>query len=75
MSSQSGLIGVILAVLYQHCLTNMGLEDYIINGTSDVRNGFLDANREGLSSCLGYLALYFMGLQIGRIIFNYQRLV
>lgn len=34
------------------------------------RVGFVDANREGIISCVGYLALYFAGVEISRGLFQ-----
>ncbi|KXJ18339.1 Phosphatidylinositol-glycan biosynthesis class W protein [Exaiptasia diaphana] len=70
-----GLTGFIIAIFYQLSLTRWGLEYFVINGSSvsGIRYGFVDANREGLSSCFGYLALYFMGLQLGRFLFTKKR--
>ena len=54
----------------QHSLTYDGLKDYIIKG-SDGKGGridLLDANREGLYSCLGFFSLYIMGVQLGKVV-------
>ena len=34
------------------------------------RSNFIDANREGIFSCLGYLSIYFCGLFFGRQLFK-----
>lgn len=65
------IIGIFIGLFYQRALMN-GLEDFILNGSKGdgSRSGFVDANREGICSSLGYLALYFMGVSIGKLIFQ-----
>lgn len=56
--------------IFQHSLTYDGLKDYIIKG-ADGKGGrvdLIDANREGLYSCLGFLSIYIMGVQLGKIV-------
>lgn len=57
--------------LYQYALSHMSLSDYILHGSdrSDSRESIIDANREGICSCLGYIALFLVGAQIGFFIF------
>ncbi|XP_071483169.1 phosphatidylinositol-glycan biosynthesis class W protein-like [Diadema antillarum] len=64
----SGLISLSLALLYQHLLTGCGLQEVVLHGTDlkDSRAGFFNANREGLASCLGYVAIYFAGVKLGQ---------
>ena len=66
-----GVTGIILAVLYQYLLSMGGLREFILNGTQrdGSRQGLLDANREGLCSCVGYLALYLIAVQFGKFLF------
>ncbi|CAH1773466.1 unnamed protein product [Owenia fusiformis] len=68
----SGVLGILITCVYQYCLEFTGLRNIILHGSdgSDSREGFLNANREGISSCLGYLAIYCIGVQIGRHIFK-----
>jgi phosphatidylinositol glycan class W len=49
-----------------------GLKDFILNGShgDGSRTNFFDANREGICSSLGYVALYFIGISVGKLIFN-----
>lgn len=67
-----GLTGVALACLYQYLLSCAGLRAFVLHGRygDNSRHGFLDANREGLCSCAGYLALYFIGVQLGKYLFQ-----
>ena len=67
-----GLTGVALACLYQYLLSCARLRAFVLHGRygNNSRRGFLDANREGLCSCAGYLALYFIGVQVGKFLFQ-----
>lgn len=68
----SSALAVIVMSMYQHALSNMGLANYILHGANGTgsRRGLLDANREGIFSCLGYAALYLTGVQIGSLLFS-----
>ncbi|NXS25185.1 PIGW protein, partial [Mystacornis crossleyi] len=61
------LVGLALAVLYQLLLSTTSLKVFVLHGSDgrDSRLGFLDANREGLLSLLGYLAIYLASVQVG----------
>lgn len=68
--SYSWFISIVLAVGYQWTLScePLNLINYILlgsDGTMSRNTGLVDANREGLLSCVGYLAIYFAGVQIG----------
>ena len=67
-----GISGVLIALLYQYLLSCAGLRTFILNGSygNGSRQGFMNANREGLCSCAGYLALYLIGVQLGRFLFQ-----
>lgn len=69
--NQPWLLGVSIAIIYQIVLVN-GLEEYILKGSKgiDSREGFVDANREGIFSSIGYLAIYLIGVSIGKLIFH-----
>ncbi|KAH3693188.1 phosphatidylinositol-glycan biosynthesis class W protein-like [Dreissena polymorpha] len=64
------IVGVLVIAMYQHGLAYGGLKGYIINGMDGKggRGDFLDANREGIFSCLGFFSIYIMGVQIGKIV-------
>lgn len=54
----------------QHNLTYGDLKEYLVNG-ADGKGGridLIDANREGLYSCIGFLSIYIMGVQLGKIV-------
>ncbi|NXO41191.1 PIGW protein, partial [Locustella ochotensis] len=61
------LAALALAVLYQLLLSTTSLRTFILHGSDgrDSRLGFLDANREGLLSLFGYLAVYLASVQAG----------
>lgn len=61
------LVAVAVAVLYQLLLSTTSLKAFILHGSDgrDSRLGFLDANREGLLSLFGYLAIYLASVQVG----------
>ena len=67
----SGILSLVLAASYQNQLTNQGLGDFVLHGDGegDSREGLLNANREGLVSCVGYLVIYLAGVQLGRFLF------
>ncbi|XP_791509.3 phosphatidylinositol-glycan biosynthesis class W protein [Strongylocentrotus purpuratus] len=75
--SWSAVISLSLAVGYQVLLTQHGLEDLVLHGTdlNDSREGFFNANREGLVSCLGYVAIYFAGVRLGQYLLQPRKIV
>ena len=64
--------GVLLIGVHQLLLSYFGLTNYVINGLhgDSSRDTLIDANREGVVSSLGYIALYFMGMELGKYIFK-----
>ncbi|NXE87205.1 PIGW protein, partial [Menura novaehollandiae] len=64
---KSWLMALALAGLYQLLLSTTSLKVFILHGSAgtDSRVGFLDANREGLLSLCGYLAIYLASVQVG----------
>ena len=57
-----GFIGVFLLVIYQMALRFGGLQEYIEN---DQRQSLLDKNKEGVFSCIGYLAINLLATRMG----------
>ena len=57
---------------YQYSLSYLGLFEIIQTGShgDNSRENFIDANREGIISCFGYIAIYFFGIFVGRQIFR-----
>ena len=66
----SGLLSLAIALGYQHLLSNHGLGEFVLEGSDGFgsREGLLNANREGLVSCVGYVAIYFAGVWAGRFL-------
>ncbi|KAK3091531.1 hypothetical protein FSP39_020555 [Pinctada imbricata] len=69
-----GGLSLLMGVGHQLMLS-LGGSKYIIHGSDGQggRHGLLDANREGILSALGYISLYFFGIEIGRHIFAHKR--
>ncbi|NWI87814.1 PIGW protein, partial [Pitta sordida] len=65
--NKSWLVALTLALLYQLILNTTSLKMFLLHGSSgrDSRVGFLDANREGLLSLWGFLAVYLASVQVG----------
>ncbi|NXS93392.1 PIGW protein, partial [Jacana jacana] len=65
--NKSWIIATHLAVFYQLGLNTTPLKMFILHGSNgrDTRVGFLNANREGLLSLFGYLAIYMASVQVG----------
>ncbi|NXC49605.1 PIGW protein, partial [Penelope pileata] len=65
--NKSWIVAVNLAVLYQLTLNTTSLKAFVLHGSDgrDTRAGFLNANREGLLSLFGYLAIYMASVQVG----------
>lgn len=65
--ARSWLISMCLALGYQYLLSVHGLREFVLTGSDGQgsRVGLLDANREGIFSSIGYLAIYFVGIQVG----------
>lgn len=65
--NKSWIVAVSTTVLYQLALDFTPLKRLILYGTdgSGTRVGLLNANREGIISTLGYVAIYMAGVQTG----------
>ncbi|XP_010865858.1 phosphatidylinositol-glycan biosynthesis class W protein isoform X2 [Esox lucius] len=61
---RSWLLALLIGGLYQVMLETSGLKHSIIHNR-DRTGGFLQANKEGVSSVVGYVAIYMAGVQIG----------
>lgn len=58
---------VILMIAYEFSIVTMGLKNYVFYGP---RTDFISANREGIVSSCGYLAVSLIGIETGRTIFQ-----
>lgn len=58
---------VAIALLFVHeMILHVGATQYVIDPEKQVqRDGFLNANREGICSILGYVSLYLMAVYVG----------
>ncbi|NXJ66388.1 PIGW protein, partial [Rostratula benghalensis] len=65
--NKSWIIAIHLAVFYQLVLNTTSLKMFLLHGSNGrgTRAGFLNANREGLLSLFGYLAIYMASVQVG----------
>ncbi|KAK9412516.1 Phosphatidylinositol-glycan biosynthesis class W protein [Crotalus adamanteus] len=61
------IAAVMLAVVYECFLDITPMKMFILHGSDgqDSRTGFLNANREGIFSVIGYLAIYLSSVQVG----------
>lgn len=66
------LCSVLLASLHQLSLSQGGGTGYVLLGPSGdgSRLGLLSANREGVVSCVGYLAVYTGSIELGKFLFR-----
>ncbi|XP_061182182.1 phosphatidylinositol-glycan biosynthesis class W protein-like [Saccostrea echinata] len=66
---------VFVILIYQLFLTKFGMTEYLDLGADGKggRQGWFDSNREGIVSCVGYLSLYFLAVELGKHIFNKER--
>ncbi|XP_074746543.1 glucosaminyl-phosphatidylinositol-acyltransferase PIGW [Strix uralensis] len=73
----SWIVAINLAVLYQLVLNTTSLKMFILHGSNgrDMRDGFLNANREGLLSLFGYLAIYMASVQVGLCLLQFRNSV
>ncbi|XP_042287200.1 phosphatidylinositol-glycan biosynthesis class W protein [Thunnus maccoyii] len=62
--SQSWVFALLIGGLYQFALETTGLKDFLIHN-NDREKDFLHANKEGIFSVLGYVAIYMAGAQVG----------
>ncbi len=67
-----GIVAAVIATLYQLMLQRSGLEAFVLLGPDGdgSRVGLLSANREGVVSCVGYLAIYTGWVQVGKWLFK-----
>lgn len=63
-ASQSWVISLLIGGLYQFTLETSGLKEFIIHNNDRGKN-FLHANKEGIFSVVGYVAIYMAGVQVG----------
>ncbi|XP_016311296.1 phosphatidylinositol-glycan biosynthesis class W protein-like [Sinocyclocheilus anshuiensis] len=69
----SWLLALLIGGTYQVVLETTGLKSFLIHNSE--RTGFLQANREGIFSVVGYIAIYMAGVQVGRYLMQSRNLV
>ena len=74
LSGQTGNLGISLCLIvtYQVMLTQFRLAEFVRYGANglNLRKSFIDANREGVFSVVGFLSLYFIGIFFGAQLFK-----
>lgn len=63
-ASQSWVFALLISVFYQFTLETSDLKAFIIHN-NDREKDFLHANKEGIFSVVGYVAIYMAGVQVG----------
>jgi len=68
-------LALVFALGYEYSLQKLKLKSVIIYGTgpADTRDNLFDANREGICSIFGYVALYYFGVEIGSYLLKPRR--
>ncbi|CAO3646390.1 unnamed protein product [Cunninghamella blakesleeana] len=64
---QFSYFGWMIGVSYQYVLLGYGLQHWILEAP---RVSLLSANKEGICSLIGYLAIFLFGIDTGNILFN-----
>jgi phosphatidylinositol glycan class W len=59
-------LALTIMLLYEFSLMSLGLKNYVFYGP---RTHFISANREGVVSSFGYLAVCLFGIEVGRKVF------
>lgn len=69
----SWVVALLLSGVYQIILETTDLKSFIIN--NDERIDFLQANKEGIFSLVGYITIYMSGVQVGLYVMQPRTLV
>ncbi|XP_030649000.1 phosphatidylinositol-glycan biosynthesis class W protein [Chanos chanos] len=69
----SWLLALLIGGLYQVALETTELKSFLVR--SGERAGFLQANKEGLFSVVGYIAIYIASVQVGHYLMQVRTLV
>lgn len=65
------LFTLLIAVMYQVTLETTGLKAFIIHNNGRELD-FLHANKEGIFSVVGYVAIYLAGVHVGRYVMQHR---
>ncbi|XP_073697470.1 phosphatidylinositol-glycan biosynthesis class W protein-like [Garra rufa] len=71
--NSSWLLALLIGGTYQVVLETTDLKSFLIYNNE--RSGFLQANREGIFSVVGYIAIYMAGVQVGHYLMQSRNLV
>uniref|UniRef100_A0A8C1Q6A6 Phosphatidylinositol-glycan biosynthesis class W protein n=1 Tax=Cyprinus carpio TaxID=7962 RepID=A0A8C1Q6A6_CYPCA len=71
--NSSWLLALLIGGTYQVVLETTGLKSFLLHNNE--RTGFLQANREGIFSVVGYIVIYMAGVQVGRYLMQSRNLV
>ncbi|XP_069801509.1 phosphatidylinositol-glycan biosynthesis class W protein isoform X2 [Dendropsophus ebraccatus] len=71
------IVAASIIVGYQIVLETTNLKSFILYGGNNdgTRHGFLNANREGIFSAIGYVGIYMIGVQIGSYLLKKRQCV
>ncbi|XP_019714524.1 phosphatidylinositol-glycan biosynthesis class W protein-like [Hippocampus comes] len=73
-AKHSWILALVISCVYQFALDITGLKAFIMHN-NDREKDFLHANKEGIFSIAGYVAIYMAGVQIGCYIMQPRSLV
>lgn len=65
-TKRSLLSGLLILSMHEYILSTNGIKEWVLSDYS--RDTFVSANREGLVSLPGYIGLYLIGIEIGKLI-------
>ncbi|XP_051903359.1 phosphatidylinositol-glycan biosynthesis class W protein-like [Hippocampus zosterae] len=63
-AKHSWILALVISCVYQFALDTTGLKAFIMHN-DDREKDFLHANKEGIFSIAGYVAIYMVGVQVG----------
>ena len=63
-------LGPFVISFYQLLLSKTMLDYFLMSGYDGDNAGFFEANKTGILSCVGYIALYFTALELGKYYFR-----
>lgn len=72
--NQSLLFALLIAIIYQISLHTTGLKEFLLHN-NDREYDFLHANKEGIFSLVGYIAIYLAGIHVGHYILQRRHTV
>ncbi|XP_041657659.1 phosphatidylinositol-glycan biosynthesis class W protein [Cheilinus undulatus] len=73
-ANQSWVYAILISGFYQFALEKSELKDFILHN-NDREKDFIHANKEGIFSVVGYVAIYMAGVQVGLYVMQPRSLV